>query len=159
LSQKPKKTTSAAKEPKADRQVAKKPGGHVPTAMVSSRHGANMILRAGKGFSRGEVEGAGVQFRQVRDWGLPVDFRRRSVLEYNVSSVKNWAAHTRPVEAPGGEVRKLEEEIVKVEKEVKKEVGKVKKEVKKVEKQVAEKVKEPVKSRGRKKSTSAKKPA
>ncbi len=157
MSQKPKKTRAAAKkEPKPATPEISRPSGHVPTAMVSSRRGTEMVLRAGKGFSMGEVKGAGVPFRLVKKWGLPLDTRRRSVLEDNVSAVKNWVAHAKTVENPEGEVKKLEEEIVKVEKEVKKEVGKVKKEVKKVEKEVVEKVEEPLKSRGRKKKTPAK---
>lgn len=160
MSQKQTKTKPAAKkEPKAARAAVKKPSGHVPTAMVSSRRGREMVLRAGKGFSMGEVKGAGVPFPQAVKWGLPVDRRRRSVLEDNVGSVKNWVTHAKTSESPESEVKKIEEEIVKVEKELKKEVVKVKKEVKKVGKEVVEKVEKPLRSRGRKKKTPSKKAA
>jgi ribosomal protein L13E len=161
LSQKPKKSRAVAKkEPKVPRPEVSKPTGHVPTATVSSRHGADLVMRPGRGFSLGEIESAGVHLHTAKTWGLPLDIRRRSVLEGNVTSVKKWVAHPKSAGSQEGEVKRIEEEIVKLEKEVKKEVAKVKKEVKKVEKEVAEeveKVEKPVRSKGRKKSTAAKK--
>ncbi|MDA4125361.1 MAG: ribosomal protein L13e [Thaumarchaeota archaeon] len=158
MSQKPKKTKSAAmKEPKPASPAANKPTGHSPTANVVSRHGEGLVTRAAKGFSKGEVSSSGIPLRLARKWGLPLDYRRRSILEANVTSVKDWAGHAGTVRKPEGEIRKIEEEVIKVEKVVKKEAAKLKKEVKKVEEEVVEKVEQPMKSRARKKSPPVKK--
>lgn len=152
----------------ASRPKLVKPAGPLPASTVLSRHGNELISRGSRGFSKGEVMGAGLPFHQARRWGLPMDTRRRSVLEGNVATLKNWASLAKPAERREGEAKKIEEVIVKVEKEVKKEVkkeaAKVKKEVKKeakkvekVEKAAAKKVKAQVKKRTQKKSAPKKK--
>lgn len=128
-----------------------KPTGRVPTASVSARHGINMIVRRAKGFSLGEAKSAGLSLHLALRWGLPLDIRRRSVLDANVESVKGWTAHSKPMKKEKeGELKKLEEEVVKVEKEVKKEAAKAKAEVKKAEEKVVGGLEKP-KSRARKK--------
>ncbi len=111
MSGKPKKTrTLAKKEPKLARQEIKKPSGHIPIATVISRHGTGMINRAGKGFSMGELSSADLPVNLAGNWGVPRDFRRRSVLEPNVQSLKKWfTVHHTKVEAappePAGEAK------------------------------------------------------
>ena len=161
---KPKAPAAAKKRGKEELPIREKvqvpkPKGAVPIPVVSSRHGAEMITRSGRGFSFGELAAAQLQPSLARRWGLPIDLRRRSVLDGNVASVKKWSPPAMPKAKEEGEVKKLEEELVKVEKEVKTEVKKeaakvkkeVKKEVKKVEKEAVEKVEKPVKARARKK--------
>jgi len=46
--------------------------------------------RVGKGFSRGEVEAAGLTEDQARLLGIYVDRRRRTVWEVNVRALKEW---------------------------------------------------------------------
>ncbi len=89
----PRKRTEA-KPKTAVRQEIKKPTGHVPKANVISRHGVGMITRAGKGFSIGELSAASLPANLAGEWGVPTDFRRRSVLEQNVEALKKW--HTAP---------------------------------------------------------------
>ncbi len=96
MSSKPKKGKAVAKKQaeekpvKPVRQEIKKPGGRVPRATVSSRHGFGIIARAGKGFSRGELTGASLTARLAGKWRVPTDFRRRSVLDPNVQALKKW---------------------------------------------------------------------
>jgi hypothetical protein len=120
-----------------------------------SRHGTGLTSRDGRGFSVGELNGAGITTLSARRLGLRVDVRRRSVLDDNVASLRGWSVPTAVKPAKEGEVKKLEEEVVKIEKEVEKEVkkegAKVKKGARKVEKEVAAAVEKPVKVRRRKK--------
>ncbi|MCE4614483.1 MAG: ribosomal protein L13e [Desulfurococcales archaeon] len=44
--------------------------------------------RVGKGFSIGELNEASLSVKKARKMGLPVDTRRRSIHEYNVSKLK-----------------------------------------------------------------------
>jgi len=49
-----------------------------------------MITRVGRGFSVGELLGAGFPERLAARLGVPVDVRRRSVLEENLQSLRKW---------------------------------------------------------------------
>lgn len=64
--------------------------GQVPRAMVSARHAGSMRERAGRGFSIGELGSAGVTLDAARRGEVPLDVRRRSVLEANVEALKVW---------------------------------------------------------------------
>jgi ribosomal protein L13E len=134
-----------------------KPTGAPPVPSVNARHDGNMVARGSRGFSYGEVGGAGFDLATAKRWRLPLDLRRRSVLEHNVEVLKSWHKNARPIRKTG-ELKKIEEELGKVEREVKKGVAKAKKEVVKVEKKAGKlekeavgKVEEPVKARRRKK--------
>ena len=92
---KTRKVKALKKEVKeAPREVTKKqvvrPQGRAPFASVMSRHGTAMIARRGKGFSFGEIEGASLPLRVVGAWRVPLDSRRRSVLEENVAVLRKW---------------------------------------------------------------------
>lgn len=76
--------------PAKPRTVA--PSGHVPQAVVSSRHSGGMVERRGRGFSEGELAGAGIPVRLARRFGAQIDSRRRSVLDVNVAAMKKWYA-------------------------------------------------------------------
>ncbi len=110
-----------------------RPTGRVPVATVVARHGTEMVTRAGKGFSLGELAEANIVPRMASKWGARLDGRRRSVIQANVTSLKNWGSHAVKAERPALEVERVAEEVVKVEKKVKKAAAEVKKEIVKVE--------------------------
>lgn len=139
-------------EPKitAKKRVAR-PKTPPPPATVETRHDGKIITRQAGGYSQGELLQAGLNASQARGWGVPVDGRRRSVLDANVASLKKWA----PKAEKGAEAR-MEGEVKKIEKEVEKEARRVEKEARKVEEEVVEKVEAPVKKRVRKAAGKAK---
>jgi len=67
-----------------------RPKGPAPNATVSSRHDGGLVERQGRGFSMGELEGAEFPPAKARDWHLPIDIRRRTVLEGNIQALKKW---------------------------------------------------------------------
>ena len=121
---------------KAPIEAPRRPSGRIPEAFVFSRRGTDMVNRSGRGFSRGELSGAGLAPRLATDWGVRTDVRRRSVLEGNVESLKTWTASQEPVRKAEGRVKKIEEELVRVEREVKKEGIEAKAETVKVAREV-----------------------
>jgi ribosomal protein L13E len=95
---------SAGKGPK---QVPPKPSGHVPEAVVMTRHGRGMMSRPGRGFSLGELLGVGLAPKLAASWGIRVDARRRSVVEGNVGLLRKWSSHSA---APKAEVEQKRDE-------------------------------------------------
>ncbi|MDV3292715.1 MAG: hypothetical protein LYZ70_00410 [Nitrososphaerales archaeon] len=95
-------TKKGEEEPKpaqVRKERAARPRGADPTAMVSSRRGQEMVERQGRGFSIGELEGADLPLALARRWKLPMDLRRRSVLGWNIGSLKKWyVAPSKPPE-------------------------------------------------------------
>jgi hypothetical protein len=120
-----------------------------------------MVTRSAKGFSFGELSKANIVPRLATSWGVSLDSRRRSVLDSNVTSLKNWESHAPRAERQPGEVKKVEEELVKVETQVKKSAAEVRKEVAKIEARVmrepARAKKKPKKAQRPKKARSKKK--
>jgi len=90
-----------------------------PEAFVIARHEYSSQERRGKGFSLGELSGAGLTFIIAKSLRVPIDVRRRSVLEPNVGVLKGWY---KP--AP----KKAKEPRAEKEKPVKKAAKKAKKE-------------------------------
>jgi ribosomal protein L13E len=92
LSARGKKTRAKSKKEEVPVESPKesRPTGLAPTAMVSARHERGMITRRGKGFSVGEMSQAKLKVKLASAWGVPTDFRRRSVLEENVASLTGW---------------------------------------------------------------------
>lgn len=113
--------------------VLSRPTGRVPVATVVARHGIGTVTRSGKGFSLGELAEANIVPRMAWKWGARLDGRRRSVIQTNVTSLKDWGSHAVKAERPALEAKKVEEEVVKVEKKVKKGAAEVKKEIVKIE--------------------------
>ena len=133
--------------PKKPKAKAPGPSVKVPTASVLSRRGTEMIAREGRGFSIGELSGAGLTPAGAVEWGARVDYRRRSVIESNVSALKGWAARaaasakaeTEPEKA-GRALEGVGEEVVA---EAEKAEKVVKKAAKKVEKGAKQKLEKP----------------
>jgi ribosomal protein L13E len=138
MSSRAKKTKSSAKQS----VVFKRPTGPVPSARVLARHEGELMERASRGFSDGEVKEAGISPVHAKAWRLPLDIRRRSVLGENVESLKAWHSKAEKLTV-SKEVKMVEAEVEKVVKEVRKGASKAKKEVTKIEKEVVEKVEKP----------------
>ncbi len=138
------------------------PAGRPPVALVSSRHGGEMVSREGRGFSFGEISGAGLAPAVASKWGLRVDTRRRSVIDGNVASIRGWAAHPSIAGRAKGEAEGVEGGMEKAGKEVEKEAEKVavvaEKAVKKAGKEI-KKTEKTVKERAEKKPRPKKKDA
>jgi len=83
------KVDAKVEETKAEsqRQVVK---AVAPHATVLVRHEYAMQERRGKGFSLGELSSAGLTFVIAKSLRVPVDIRRRSVLEGNSDTLKGW---------------------------------------------------------------------
>ncbi|MDG6913899.1 MAG: ribosomal protein L13e [Nitrososphaerota archaeon] len=133
----------SARRPKAKPQ-AKAPAGKAPVPSVLSRHGTEMIKREGKGFSVGELSSAGLAPGEAARWGARVDYRRRSVIESNVSALKGWAASPAAAPKSEGEPEKAGRALERAGEEVAREAEKagkaVKKEAKRVEKGAEQKL-------------------
>jgi ribosomal protein L13E len=113
---KPKKpeAKAASAKPKGE-AVAKpkpvevaKPKGQAPLAVVNIRHEGMMKQRQARGFSNGELSGAGFSIHEASRLGLAMDIRRRTVLEQNVESLRSWFTPSKPVPAHKPPVAKAE---------------------------------------------------
>jgi ribosomal protein L13E len=135
-------------------EKAWKPTGTPPPAIVEVRHSGRIMQRQASGYSRGEVEEAGLNFGLARRWGLLVDDRRRSALEGNITSLKKWAPQTKKTteKRVEGEVRKIEKVVAMEVRRAEKEVKKAEKEAERVEKEVVGKIEAPIKKRSKKKA-------
>jgi ribosomal protein L13E len=150
LSSRPKKAKGKEKaEPtKAAKAKPVKPTGKPPEATITSRHGAGFVVRLGRGFSMGELAGAGLSRDLASDWGLRLDLRRRSIVESNVASLRSWSSHPGTTKRTEGVAEEVKEEVEKVGREVKTEATKIEKEaVKEAEKVKSEVKKEAVKAK------------
>lgn len=91
----------AKAEPAAATKVeVPKPKGPPPRAVVNSRHDGAMVEREARGFSLGELGGAGFNVHEASRLGLAMDVRRRTTLEENVESLKSWFTPPKPAPAP-----------------------------------------------------------
>lgn len=127
------------------RALSDRPLGRAPTAMVTTRHGTGMVSREGRGFSFGELSGAGVAFGHAKDWGLMVDRRRRSVIEGNVNSLKGWSSHRGPAPTAVQGVKKAESLLEAAARDLEKGAVEVAEEAEKVVKEVEKETKDAVK--------------
>jgi ribosomal protein L13E len=134
-----------AKKPAAKKKVAHKAHAHAkevkaeaapvleaepsPQAVVMARHEYSSQERRGKGFSFGELSAAGLTLIIAKSLSVPVDIRRRSVLEGNIGALKGWykpapkkAKEPKPEKAKAEKpAKKKEKKKVKKEKKAKKE--------------------------------------
>ena len=66
------------------------PRGPPPLAMVNARHAGGMIERAARGFSLGELSASALSFERAKRWRVPLDIRRRTALDGNVTRLTSW---------------------------------------------------------------------
>ncbi len=52
--------------------------------------GADPGKKIGRGFSKGELEAVGLTFRQALKLGIPVDKRRKTVHDWNISILREY---------------------------------------------------------------------
>lgn len=156
-----KKSEVAAAPLQTRKEAPKRPSGRAPEATVVARHGTGVVTRLGRGFSMGELSGAGLAPGLASKWGLRIDSRRRSVLEGNVDMLRRWGSHAAPAKKTEERVKRVKEELVKAEKGIEKGAAEVEKEVERAEKEVkkkATKVEKAIKARTKPKAKAKKKP-
>src|SRR2546426_2226316 len=83
------------REPKAEKaktrvEIESLPKGPPPLAMVNTRHAGGMIERAARGFSLGELSASALSFERAKKWRVPLDIRRRTALDGNVTRLTSW---------------------------------------------------------------------
>jgi ribosomal protein L13E len=62
----------------------------LPAPVVLARHERGSQERDARGYSLGELGSAGITFIVAKKAHVPIDIRRRSVLEGNVGKLKEW---------------------------------------------------------------------
>jgi len=72
------------------------PKGPPPLAMVNTRHAGGMIERAARGFSLGELSASALSFERAKKWRVPLDIRRRTALDGNVTRLTGWLQAAKP---------------------------------------------------------------
>ncbi|MET1160030.1 MAG: 50S ribosomal protein L13e [Thermoprotei archaeon] len=68
----------------------KPPEPLVKRPILREHGGVDQGLRVGKGFSKGELEAVGLDFKKALKLGLKIDKRRRSVHEWNIKALKEF---------------------------------------------------------------------
>ncbi len=79
--------------------VEDKPIAYVLTPILRKDAGKTPRRRAGRGFSKGELEAVGLDFKKALKMGIPIDKRRKTVHEWNIKTLKEWLER-RKVETP-----------------------------------------------------------
>jgi large subunit ribosomal protein L13e len=72
-----------SEEVKPPEPIVKKP-------TLRKQGGLNPGLRTGRGFSKGELEAVGLNFKTALKLGLRIDKRRRSVHKWNIQALKEY---------------------------------------------------------------------
>lgn len=58
---------------------------------ILRKHGGiDQGVRVGRGFSKGELEAVGLDFKKALKLGLRIDKRRRSIHEWNIEALKKY---------------------------------------------------------------------
>ncbi|MDV3277306.1 MAG: hypothetical protein LYZ69_02420 [Nitrososphaerales archaeon] len=97
----PAKKALVEEKPAAPERVGMvRPKGSAPIAMVSVRHEGEIVMRAGRGFSFGELGDTALPLLTARRWKVPLDLRRRSTLAANVQALRRWHEHAPKAAAP-----------------------------------------------------------
>src|SRR2546426_916708 len=79
-----------AEKAKTRVEIESLPKGPPPLAMVNTRHAGGMIERAARGFSLGELSASALSFERAKKWRVPLDIRRRTALDGNVTRLTSW---------------------------------------------------------------------
>jgi ribosomal protein L13E len=96
------KKAPLAAEPEVPREVLERKA--VPAPTVLARHESEMHERAARGYSLGELKSVEMGLNTAKRSGVPLDLRRRSVLDGNVAKLKGWYVpepRKAPVESEG----------------------------------------------------------
>ncbi len=67
-----------------------RPEAYVLTPILRKDAGKKPRLRRGRGFSKGELEAVGLDFKRALKMGIPIDKRRKTVHEWNIETLKKW---------------------------------------------------------------------
>ncbi len=70
--------------------MEEKPYPMVLTPILRRSAGTKPKLRRGRGFSKGELEAVGLDFKKALKMGIPIDKRRKTVHEWNVETLKKY---------------------------------------------------------------------
>ncbi len=62
----------------------------VKRPILRKHGGLDQGTRVGRGFSKGELEAVGLDFKTAMKLGLRIDKRRRSVHEWNIQALKEY---------------------------------------------------------------------
>lgn len=63
----------------------------LPKACIKKRRGSIQVVVEGKGFSRGEINKAGVSLDEIRKFRIKIDLRRKSTHQHNIDELENWS--------------------------------------------------------------------
>jgi len=70
-------------------------------------------IREGRGFSIGEILGAGLTLHEAKRWRIPIDKRRRSTHDWNIQKLKEYLEAPAVIEKEA-EVKEEIEEVGKI---------------------------------------------
>ena len=70
--------------------MEEKPYPLVLTPILRKDAGTKPRLRRGRGFSKGELEAVGLDFKKALKMGIPIDKRRKTVHEWNIEILKKY---------------------------------------------------------------------
>ncbi len=107
----PQKREDEAGKAKTRVEIGSRPKGPSPIAIVNARHAGEMMERAARGFSLGELSASILSFERAKKWRVPLDVRRRTALDGNVTRLTSWL-HTAKPRAEKTEPEKPTVEIV-----------------------------------------------
>ncbi len=66
------------------------PKAEVLTPILRKDAGKKPRRRIGRGFSKGELEAVGLDFKKALKMGIPIDKRRKTVHEWNIEKLRNF---------------------------------------------------------------------
>ncbi len=92
----PQKREEEAGKAKTRVEIGSRPKGPPPIAMVNARHAGGMMERAARGFSLGELSASILSFERAKKWRVPLDVRRRTALDGNVTRLTSWLQVAKP---------------------------------------------------------------
>jgi large subunit ribosomal protein L13e len=73
-------------------KTVERPEAYVLTPILRKDAGKKPKMKRGRGFSKGELEAVGLDFKKALKMGIPIDKRRKTVHEWNVETLKKWLA-------------------------------------------------------------------
>ena len=67
-----------------------RPKARVLTPILRKDSGKKPRIRTGRGFSKGELEAVGLDFKKALKLGIPIDKRRKTTHEWNIKALKDY---------------------------------------------------------------------